>query len=274
MLDRIQSGIKPRPMRTLFYGVEGIGKSTLASQYPSPMTIAAEDGVSHLDTSSMVPTDYQDMMQMFGWLYNDYASHGFKTINIDTAGWAEQMCAKEVCRANNVNSLEDIGYGGWKRLWSDKFNELMTAASALYGRGMHVNFVAHASVNRFNNPEGEDYDRYVVQMGMQANAEKIKQWCDNVCFMNFDIIPAEKKQGMSTQVKGQSFNRRLLYCQRSAAYDAKTRFGLPAMIELPNDTSKSFEVFNQYYLQWVKENMPKAKPKAKTKPTNAESEAA
>ncbi|MFV1966495.1 MAG: AAA family ATPase, partial [Pirellulaceae bacterium] len=44
LLSRIERGRTPMPPRILTYGIEGIGKSTFASESPQPIFIQTEDG--------------------------------------------------------------------------------------------------------------------------------------------------------------------------------------------------------------------------------------
>lgn len=245
--SRISSGRQPRPMRNVFYGVEGIGKTTLASLFPSPITLAAEDGTSHIDTTRIVPENWNDALGFFNWLYTT-PDHGFKTLNIDTAGWLEQMAATAVCQRKEVDSLGDIGYGAWKPMLLDEFENGLNWISALYGQGMHINIIAHANVVKFKNPEADDYDRYTLKMTSVDLAERLKQWADNVVFMNFDTIIDKKKE----QVKGvKSFNRRILHFKRAAAYDAKTRMDFPDTLELTDDPQAGFDLFWRHYETWT-----------------------
>ena len=45
----ITSGRVARPQKLVFYGVEGIGKTSLAAQTPEPLFIDTEGGTAHLD---------------------------------------------------------------------------------------------------------------------------------------------------------------------------------------------------------------------------------
>ena len=55
---KISSGIKSRPVKTVVYGVEGIGKSTFASEFPSPLFIDLDNGTSQLNVDRV--TDVAD----------------------------------------------------------------------------------------------------------------------------------------------------------------------------------------------------------------------
>ena len=45
----ITSGRVARPQKLVLYGVEGIGKTSLAAQTPEPLFIDTEGGTAHLD---------------------------------------------------------------------------------------------------------------------------------------------------------------------------------------------------------------------------------
>ena len=57
---KISNGKVIRPQKVVIYGSEGIGKSTLAAQFPNPLFIDTEGGTAQLDVrriiSSSAPT--------------------------------------------------------------------------------------------------------------------------------------------------------------------------------------------------------------------------
>lgn len=50
--ESLRSGKQQVPPRICIYGGHGIGKSTLASQFPKPIFISTEDGIDSLDVVS------------------------------------------------------------------------------------------------------------------------------------------------------------------------------------------------------------------------------
>ena len=50
--DTLRHGKQEIPPRLVIYGGHGIGKSTLASQFPAPIFISTEDGLDSLDVTS------------------------------------------------------------------------------------------------------------------------------------------------------------------------------------------------------------------------------
>ena len=92
--------------KVVIYGPEGIGKSTLASQFPDPVFIDTEGSTKELDISRYPTPEYWKMILDF--IEDANEERQFKTVVIDTADWAEQFCIKSVCEMHSVKGIEDI----------------------------------------------------------------------------------------------------------------------------------------------------------------------
>ena len=99
------------------------------------------------------------------------ADHPFKTLVIDTADWLEKRLAEHLCRKANKDSIEDFGYGkGWVML-AEEFARFLNSLDALLARGMHVVFLAHATVRKFEAPDqAGSYDRFELKLSKQVGA--------------------------------------------------------------------------------------------------------
>jgi molybdate transport repressor ModE-like protein len=95
-------------------------------------------------------------------------------------------------------------------------------------QGMHVVLVGHSLIKAFRNPEGDDFDRYTLKLHDKA-AALCREWCDGVYFAQFETFSVKDK---TKRVKGVSTGARLLFTQRTAAFDAKDRYGLPDRLAL------------------------------------------
>ena len=51
ILSTISRGKRPRHIFALFYGTDGVGKSTMCSHAPNPVFIGAEKGTEQLDVA-------------------------------------------------------------------------------------------------------------------------------------------------------------------------------------------------------------------------------
>lgn len=259
-------GILDRSQRLVVHGPNGVGKSTFASQAPNAIFICAEDGTSHLDVTRFpAPDNWQDILDAIGVLYEQ--QHEYKTVILDSADWAEQMARDAICVENNVSSIEKIPYGkGWV-FCQEKFSQLLKCFDALYAKGMNIIIVAHTTVKAFNDPEHETYDRYSLKLDKRNDA-LLREWSDYVLFANWDTRINQKTDkmgnplpGLEGKAKAKSFGKRLLFTQRSAAFDAKQRFAIPERLPL------DWNAFWQAHSECTRQNKSQSVT-SPTKPTN------
>jgi hypothetical protein len=218
----IRRGKIARPQKVVIYGPEGVGKSTLASQTPDPVFLDTEGGTHHLDVVRFDSTaTWEEITASISQLAK--ADHAFKSLVIDTADWLEKRLAEHLCRKANKDSIEDFGYGkGWVQL-GEEFARFLTSLDALLARGMHVVFLAHSMVRKFESPDqAGSYDRYELKLSKQV-APLLKEWSDVVLFANYVTRIAEKDNGKARGIGGKE---RVLFASHTAAFDAKNRNGL------------------------------------------------
>jgi hypothetical protein len=219
----IRRGKIARPQKVVAYGPEGVGKSTLASQTPEPVFLDTEGGTHHLDIVRIdSASTWEQITAAIAALARD--GHGFRTLVIDTADWLEKRLIEHLCRKHNKDSIEDFGYGkGWVIL-GEEFAKFLGSLDDLLAKGMHVLFLAHSQVRKFEAPDqAGSYDRFELKLSKQV-APLLKEWADVVLFGNFVTRVAEKDNGKHRGVGGKE---RVLFANHTAAFDAKNRHGLP-----------------------------------------------
>ena len=219
----IRRGRIARPQKVVIYGPEGVGKSTLAGQSPEPVFLDTEGGTHHLDVARIdAVATWEQITAAVGQLGK--SDHPFRTLVIDTADWLEKRLAEHLCRKANKESIEDFGYGkGWVML-TEEFARFLNSLDALTAHGMHIVFLAHATVKKFEAPDqAGSYDRFELKLSKQV-APLLKEWADVVLFANYVTKVAEKDNG---KMRGVGGKERVLFATHTAAYDAKNRHGLP-----------------------------------------------
>jgi hypothetical protein len=91
MLSKLQRGRSAKPPRILCYGIEGVGKSTFASQAPKPVFIQCEDGLDELDVDKFpLATKYDDVLSALAELRQE--SHEYETVVNRWSSEASVMC--------------------------------------------------------------------------------------------------------------------------------------------------------------------------------------
>lgn len=245
----IRRGRIQRPQKVVIYGPEGVGKSTLAGRMPDPVFLDTEGGTHHLDVARFdSASTWEDIIGAVATLAGP--DHSFRTLVIDTADWLEKRLAEHLCRKSGKESIEEFGYGkGWILL-AEEFARFLGSLERLIARGIHIVFLAHATVRKFEAPDQVGgYDRFELKLSKQV-APLIKEWADVVIFATYVTRTVEKDSG---KLRGVGGKERVLFANHAAAYDAKNRHGLPD--KLPFAIESLAPVFGQ-----ASQAMPAAMP--------------
>ena len=223
---KIVRGKQAAPAKVVLYGGEGIGKTTLASQFPDPLILDTEDGTNQLDVARVVVGDWQTMKTAVAALAVD--RQGFSTLVVDSIDWAERLLVEWVCKDNGKDSVEAFGFGkGWVMV-AEQMGKFLDSLDNLVRAGMNVVLVGHSTVKRVSPPEmTEGYDRHELKLSKQVSP-LVKEWADAVIFLNYRTRVVEGNDGRAKAVGGKE---RFMFAERCAAFDAKNRYGLPA--EMP-----------------------------------------
>jgi hypothetical protein len=226
-LSAVSSGPVERPFAVVVYGPEGVGKSSFAAGAPKPIFIGTEDGTGALDVARFPsPESWQDILDAVDELTQ--VEHDYRTLVIDSIDWAEPLAWAEVCRAGGKPDIESFGYGKGYVAAVELWRGLLARLEQLRAkRKMNVVLVAHAQIKKLQNPEGEDFDRYTIKLHEKSSGP-LKEWADAMLFASFEVLTREDD---NKKIKGVETGRRILRTVRHAAYDAKSRHGIPA--ELP-----------------------------------------
>lgn len=222
-----------KPPRMILYGTAGVGKTTFAASAPKPVVIMTEDGLGSINVPHFpLAKTWDDVMGAFQALYTE--EHEFETAIIDSLDWLEPMVWTEACRRNNWKSIEDPGYGKGYVAAADIWREYFDGLNALRDdKGMAIIQIAHHDIKRFDSPETEPYDRFVIKLHKRA-AELAQEHADMILFANWRVSTVKTEAGFGQKVtRGQGRGERILYTEERPAYVAKNRHGLPP--ELPLD---------------------------------------
>jgi len=217
------------PIICTITGDPGVGKTLLASTFPSPFFIRAEDGMKSIPIKSRpkatpLITSSAQLQDWFKALVTE--SHDFKTLVIDSVTQLDAMFSEEVMASDpkNPKSLATAmgGYGAGYQAVASMHQRVRKAAGALNSRrGMHVVFIAHSETTTIEPPDQDPYTRYELRL----HKKSVGAYVDNV-----DMVAHIKLEtftsGEGDRKKAISTGGRIAVVRAAAAQVSKNRFSI------------------------------------------------
>lgn len=250
---KIIRGKRARAQKVVIYGTEGIGKSSLAAQFPEPLFIDTEGSTDNMDVARLdKPTSWVMLNNQIAFIKANPTV--CKTLVIDTIDWAESLCVDNLCAMHGKKGIEDFRYGNGYVYAKEEMGRFLNKLQDLIEIGINVVLTAHAQIRKFELPdEMGSYDKYELKLGKKTSSQTaplVKEWADMVLFCNYKtyLISQEK----STKKKAQG-NQRMMYTEHNPAWDAKNRHGLPS--ELPLDYASIAHIFKTEVKEDVKKTV-------------------
>lgn len=223
----IRKGPQARAIRTVIYGPEGIGKSTLASQFPDVVFVDFEHGTDSMDVARFdTPESFDGVLTLLSSIAQEDVC---KTVVLDTADKLEQLISRHVCLKYETRSIEDAGYGKGYTYLAEAWIELMKVCDNIIDSGKNIVFVAHAQMRKFEQPdEMGAYDRWELKLSKKTSP-LLKEWSDMLLFCNYktNVVTDEK-----TKSKKAVGGKRVMYSTHNPCWDAKNRFNFPDSMEM------------------------------------------
>ena len=222
-------------IKTIIAGVEGVGKTTLASKFPNPIFIDTEGSTNHFDVARLPKPVCLEM------LYDEIkfvATQDFKTVVIDSIDYAEQIQINDLLQESNRSNIGAFAFGEGFQLSDQRMAKLMDFMDQeLIQKGINVVLIAHVKPTDFEDlVVGDKYKRYGMKLGYKTGARTesiFKEWADMMLFCTFktSIVNANDSFDKS-KVRAIGGNERVMYTEHGATWDAKNRFGLPPVLPI------------------------------------------
>jgi len=213
------------PIIGTLVGEGGVGKTSLAALFPSPVFIRAEDGLSSLvgqDVKAFpLAKQSQDIFDAIQVLATQ--EHSFKTAIIDSVTQLNTMFEHEVVasdpKSNSINTALG-GYGAGHSAVSERHRQIREWCDALMEtKGMNVIFIAHADSETVELPDQDPYTRYSIRI----NKRSIAHYSDNVDLVGF-IKLRTFTRGEGDKKKAIGDGSRIVTCYPTPSHISKNRF--------------------------------------------------
>jgi len=151
---------------------------------------------------------------------------------IDSIDSIAEMIGRDVAAENGKGSIDQIPYGGWKKLWTHAMEtRLIAGLDVLHGLGISCVLTCHATTTEILNPSGENFMAIVPKLNA-APAGVLLEYCDINAYINHrkSVVTDGSKNKVNQHVK-----RELIVELNPVFSSAGNRLGL-SNIEL--DTEK------------------------------------
>ena len=223
-----------KPPRCLFYGVPGVGKSTLAAEFPNPIFLQTEDGAGNLELTTFTDkpfTKFSQFEEAIEILWG--GEHDFQTVVVDSLDWLEPIIWAETCRIHStrdkpLSTIEEFGYGKGYVAAADVWRRFFKAMNTLRDdRNMTLIYLAHEEIKKFDDPERDGYDQYRLKMNKYATDIAVEN-ADVVGFLNYIAVIRKEKGGFNKETaKASGSGQRALFLNQRPAFTAKNRYDMP-----------------------------------------------
>lgn len=239
---QISRGKVPSATKCVAYGPEGIGKSSLAAQFPNPLFNDVEGSTKQLDIARTPKVSSYSMLKQQTQYVRDHGPSLCSTYVLDTIDFVERLCSYHVCQDHGKAGIESFGYGNGYTYLYEEFGKFLNLLDEVVDAGVNVLILAHAKLRKFEQPdELGAYDRWELKLSSKAEkniSAMVKEWADMVLFINYKtlVTNVDNQGAVKGKNKVQGGNP-VIYTSHHPCWDAKNRFGLPEELPFPKDTA-------------------------------------
>lgn len=224
----------PRGAQLLtLYAVPKLGKTHLVCTIPRLFIVCPEDGLLNIPKPAPhFPRSPRTLAELYQAL--DAFAEGnraaapdvrFHHLAIDSLSWLELMIhqvARTEMRSRNLDADYKTGWGQVQGHWDEFFQRMLAFRRRA---GVHVWLVAHAEQRNEANAEGDQWQKWDLQIDKKA-AALVRKLSDHVLFMAYG---AQIRKAKGKRSVGQ-YTGRLIYTRESADHFAGSRSGAPDVV--------------------------------------------
>lgn len=229
LIDTIKTGREENPARIIVYGTNGVGKSTFAAGAKKPVFIQTEDGLGRIDCAKFpLCKSFEDVKAQLVAVRDE--AHDFSSLVIDTLDWCETLIWHDVIQRGGRKKISDFPYGqGYDAALVEWQGVTRTLDEIWNKRRMNIVLLAHSKVEKMNDPENGEYDRWSPRLYKTANAH-LCEWADAILFATTRVV-VDSASGKARPI-GEGGGERYIRTVGTPAVVAKNRFDLPEEIGL------------------------------------------
>lgn len=248
LLGSVIKGKVFAPPRVLVYGIDGIGKSTFATQAPKAIFIQTAKDLEQLGPARLpVCNSYAEVIAQLTAVATE--PHDYQTVVLDHITRLEELIWAKLANQAGKRTVQEIG-GGFRRGEKSalvEWQEVITLLERCVSRGMAVILTAHQGKEDAGNPEYPMLKVIGPSIDKDASA-LIRKWVDATLFLTRRMVVNTVGQGIMekpiAKPVGSDGGERIMICTGSPMLHAKNRYDIPN--EIPFPPKGSWDLFMQY----------------------------
>ena len=246
-----------RGLSIIFYGTEGVGKTSLALQFKKEISVLSvnENGFANLDMVGDVPeacdnTDITSFPELIKYIRS---ARDYSTLVIDSMSGVQQLMAEHILKQHYADKDDpqkhfasfSEGYRCHAPFYAEQVcNEL----TLLNNKGINTILIGHAKMETVKNPTGTDYNATVIDMESWPRAV-FKKWASAIIYMTLDleVVVTKTWKGKPTEAKAkadlESESDRIMFTTKHPSHEGKNLLKLPPYISMGESAQEAYSRF-------------------------------